>query len=326
LSSIEQEIATFKKVNQAALPELNQFNLADLQRTSVELETLEARLASIARRVTDIDVHRAQITPWKELLDSNGAPLMSDQESLYALQTEYRQKRSQLQDTHPDLINLRQKIEYLESAVGARSDATGAGQRVPDNPAYLVLESQRETLLAEQTSLKQQAEVAKRRLGDLQQILAISPNVEREYLALQRRYQDIKTRYQDIVAKESAVELSERVELEQEGGRFELLEPADLPEVRSSPNRTALLAVGLMLSAAAGLALVAMLEVLDRKIYDEKQLEAVTNEPPFAVVPYIVNSIDYEKPSGVKLGLILGGCTLIFVLIALNYVLLNTNG
>lgn len=324
LLGIEREIAQFKEDNRDALPEFYQFNLSGVQRSRAELDGIETRLQALAQRLSEIAVHQSQVSPWKELADTEGEVLMDDRKRLNALQTEYRQKSSVYSATHPDLLRLRREISHLETMLDESAVAAGGERdRVPDNPAYLMLESQKQTVLAEQKTLIGQRDHAEQQLRNFENLLSLSPGVEQEYLALQRNYTEVKARFQDIKDKENSAELSERVELQQKGGRFELLEAASLPVIPTSPNRKALLAVGLVLSLAASLAIVAILEVLDSNILYERQLEAATGVPPFAVVPYIQNSVDRDRAATVRRRLVVAGVTIGLVIVAVNYLVIS---
>ena len=120
--------------------------------------------------------------------------------------------------------------------------------------------------------------------------------MERDYQALQRLYQSAQLSHNETRAKERALELSERLELEQQGaGRFELLEPASRPELPSGPNRAAFILLGFVLAVATAVAATALLEVLDNGIYHEQQLKRLTGTPLVASVSYIDNSVDHQQ-------------------------------
>ena len=87
---------------------------------------------------------------------------------------------------------------------------------------------------------------------------------------------------------------------------FRLIAPPSTPEKPSSPNRLALLLVGLVLSVGFGVGSGSLAEFMDRAVYDSRQLGRLTQQSVMASVPYIETRRDRLRSTLKKLSIILG--------------------
>ncbi|MDH3590043.1 MAG: lipopolysaccharide biosynthesis protein, partial [Gammaproteobacteria bacterium] len=102
-------------------------------------------------------------------------------------------------------------------------------------------------------------------------------------------------KYQEIHTKQLAAEVSESLEQGRKGERFEVVEPALLPTLPHTPNRLALLFLGLVLSMAGSVGSTAVSESMDRSVHGPKGLAAVLGAPPIATIPFIANDLDSTR-------------------------------
>ncbi len=70
-------------------------------------------------------------------------------------------------------------------------------------------------------------------------------------------------------------------------------QPAFLPSTPESPNRLGIGLLGFLLAFSFGIALVTVMEYLDRTIYSAKDLMSVFRAPPLVTIPFIPGS---DKP------------------------------
>jgi uncharacterized protein involved in exopolysaccharide biosynthesis len=66
-----------------------------------------------------------------------------------------------------------------------------------------------------------------------------------------------------------------------------LLEPARAPQAPLGPNRAIILAVGLLLAAAAAVAMAWWREQADDRLRGPRAIETLFGEAPLAVVPWL---------------------------------------
>ncbi len=243
---------------------------------------------------------------------------------LKKLKTDYLIMRGKYSDKHPDVIKAKQEIEKLEAKIKQTPDDVIEDTPVtkPDNPAYIQLQAQLEAAKANLTSFYKRRDETLRRIKAYKNRITGAPKVEQEYRALTRDYEDTVKQYQEAKAKLMEAQLSVKLEKEQKGERFTLIEPPLLPEVPYSPNRVMIIILGLILSLGAGLAVVVILESMDDSIRGVKSLESLFGAVPLATIPYISSEdeiAEAQSPAS-KIKLLLGGIgVLAIALVLVNY-------
>jgi succinoglycan biosynthesis transport protein ExoP len=208
---------------------------------------------------------------------------------LEALRAELRAARERYTADHPDVKRLERSIANLEKALAAGRSAPRkrAAPVEPDNPAYIQLQAQLQAAESDLRTLGDKRDELTKRIAAYELRLTQTPQVERQYRALSRDYENAVAKYQEIKAKEMEAELAQSLETERKGERFTLIEPPLLPEEPVSPNRLAILFLGVVLSFVGGLGAVATAEAADDSVRGSKGVTAVTGVPPLAAIPYI---------------------------------------
>lgn len=243
---------------------------------------------------------------------------------LKKLKTDYLVMRGKYSDKHPDVIKVKQEIEKLEAKIKLTPDDVieDAPVTKPDNPAYIQLQAQLEAAEANLKSFNKRRDETLKRLKTYKDRISSAPRVEQEYRALTRDYEDTLKQYQEAKAKLMEAQLAVKLEKEQKGERFTLIEPPLLPEVPNSPNRVMIIILGLILSFGAGLAVVVILESMDDSVRGVKSLESLFGAVPLATIPYIpsANEIAEAQSHAPKIKLFLGGMGILTIaLILVNY-------
>ncbi len=201
---------------------------------------------------------------------------------------------------HPDVEKLQRATDSTQSALSTALETQKASKRIvdmekADNPAYIQIQTQLRATEGELVSLKRAREEIKTKIIDFEQRLMQSPQVEREYRNLSRDYENALAKYQEVRAKQLEAELAESLERERKGERFSLIEPPQLPEKPDKPNRLAILFLGFVFSFAGGFGNIALRESMDQTVHSTKDVFAIAQAPPLAVIPYIKNSRDLRR-------------------------------
>jgi succinoglycan biosynthesis transport protein ExoP len=227
-----------------------------------------------------------------------GAGADNDEQAkqLTRLRADLTMARDKYSDDHPDVIRLRKSIAALEGAVAQPSpDGARLRDTRPENPAYIALQSQLDATNSELKSLRSKRIELKSSILALESRLAQAPQVEREYLDLARDHENSLRRYEEIKAKQMQAQIAQQLERDSKGERFSLLDPAQLPERPHSPNRLAIVFLGLLLSVGGGAAYAGVRESLDDSIYGSATLAAVSKAPLLALIPYIEDGREEGK-------------------------------
>lgn len=195
---------------------------------------------------------------------------------------------------HPDVVKLRGLIAALEASVAEAAVASPRKPKKIENPAYLNMQAQLESLETESRALKKHREELRARISLLESRIERTPEVEKEYLELSRDRENSLVRYRETKAKLMQAEVAQDLEKDRKSERFSLIDPPQYPERPRSPNRPAIMLIGLLLALGAGVGSVGLLEALDSTVRNSKELAHTLAVPLLSVIPYIRNSEDRQ--------------------------------
>ncbi|MAF84701.1 MAG: hypothetical protein QGH93_00115 [Gammaproteobacteria bacterium] len=255
-----------------------------------QLKSLQTRLASLKGVYSDEhpDVRRTgrEIDALKKQTG-----LTSDLSVTTSLLADARidlaKARENYSNEHPEVVRLERLVDSLIETVLERRDDIDALIK-PDNPAYIQLNTQKETLVASQNALRTQKKVVLANLVKYEALLLKAPSVEQGLISLERQLQSATGQYFAMRERQFGAEMGEALESQSKGERFVLVEPPDFPLEPSSPNREVLMIVLIFLAPALGFGLVPLKESMDHSIWGAKMLDSIQGAPPIAEIPLIV--------------------------------------
>ncbi len=224
-----------------------------------------------------------------------GTSVNSLKKQLATIEDELSVQRKRYGDKYPDVIKLEREAKSLRSAIRNSKDTKDEFSTKPDNPTYIMTQSQLKTLKAEMDAVNKERVKLQASLQDYEQRVLKIPENEREYLSLKRDYENAYSKYRDVKSKQLEAQLAEAMETERKGERFSLIEPPQLPIEPIRPNRLAIVFIGFVFAGAAGVGNVFLAEALDESIYGAKGLAAVVGQAPLVVVP-IIGEQREERP------------------------------
>ena len=202
----------------------------------------------------------------------------------------------QYSDKHPDVVKLQKQISALQkSLVDAKQSDYSNSNIQPDNPAYISLKSQLASVNTEIESLNFTRGRVQSKMEELRQSLRQSPLVEKEYLDLIQDLDNTNIRYREVSAREMEAQISQQLEMERKGERFTLIDPPQEPLQPVSPNRIAIMVLGVVLALASGFGAVALTEMLDSTINSSKAVTAILGVEPLASIPYFESHKEYQS-------------------------------
>lgn len=219
---------------------------------------------------------------------------------------------------HPEVQRLKREVASLESRPA--SSGTRMGSLKADNPAYIQIRAQRDTLESQERSLvAKQGEIRAQR-AELERKIKRSSEVEKDLSALQRRLLTATASYQAAREKGFVSKMGQALETQSKGERFTLVEPPDLPLVPSSPNRPVLLALLVVLVLAAGLGWPQVAESMDQSINSARAVERVQGAPPIAEIPRIETAEDHQHVRKVRIATLLIAPAVLFVILLIVHI------
>ena len=218
---------------------------------------------------------------------------------------------------HPDVIRLEHEVATLQNDV--KVDAAAGTQKVardhPDNPAYLQVKGELDSVTAERDAELQKQTELKAKLDAYDRRVALSPDVARQYQEMTRDLDAAQAKYQEILAKQTEAQVAENMESEQKGERFTLLEPPQLPEKPVSPNIPLILVAGLTLSVALGFGAVMAREALDLSVRGPADIRQLLQVPALASIPRILTAHDQQRQRRLSLFVSAGSVVAILLIV-----------
>lgn len=130
IRELEQQIASFKEVNEGALPELYQYNLNVIERSHTELQDTRARIGELDKRRLELQANLAQLSPYAPTELPTGEKVLNDHDRLKALESDFRAKSALYSDQHPDVVRLRREIASLKQTLGVGTDTESQAKQL----------------------------------------------------------------------------------------------------------------------------------------------------------------------------------------------------
>ncbi len=196
--------------------------------------------------------------------------------------------RGRMHVAHPDVIRAQEVVASLERELQTATDRAAVPVNLkPENPAYINIDSQLASTTASLQALEAARVELKRRMADYAKRLESTPTVEPEYLDLIRDRENSVRKHQEIASRMMEAQVSAELEVQRKGERFSLINPPELPEKPSPPNRPAILLLGAMFALFGGVGLGVVADNVDGKIYTRDQLSHAMRNVPIVAVPYL---------------------------------------
>jgi uncharacterized protein involved in exopolysaccharide biosynthesis len=293
LDDQDAKLAAFKRQYVGQLPGDEDNNLKVLGTLNAQLD---ANTQTINRAQQDKAYTESllaqQVSAWKSSQGSTNP--QSLQQQLTQLQANLLELQAKYTDDHPDVIKAKADIAELKKRLAevneaaATSSDTGSEKASMAEPAEI---RQLRLQVHQYSDMLAQATREQKRIADqikvYQSRVAISPDVEEKYKLLTRDYDTAQKFYADLLAKKSTSEMATDMERRQQGEQMRLLNPANLPDSPSFPNRWLFAGGGLGAGLVFGLVLALWLELRDKSIRNEADVEASLQMPVLVSLPWV---------------------------------------
>ena len=292
LDEQDARLAAFKSHYLGSLPDNEQMNLGLLTNLKSQLDAATQALARIQQEKSFTEsMLLQQIAAWQATQTGRSPETLEQQ--LAALQTQLATLQSRYTDDYPDVIKVKNDIAALKKQI-AQSDSQKAASDSGKSQKNTLEPTQIAQLRAQVRNLDQAiAEKAREQQGIQQQIklyeerVQSSPAVEQQYKELTRGYQTALDSYNELQKKRNDSAMAAELNRKQQGEQFRVLDPANLPDKPSFPNRPLFAAGGLGGGLALGLGIAFLLEMKDSSLKTERDVEFALRLPVLAMIPEI---------------------------------------
>lgn len=266
---------------------------------TTRLKMLKTELAAATAKYSSRHPDVIRLQEEIEGLEKEVGPVSPAQEQARQLaksRTELAAAREKYGENHPDVVRLKTELASLEQSLpkGEAPESAVLADK-PDNPAYINIQSQLEGVTSQLRSLEKKRGELLGKIADYEKRIAMSPAVEREYLELKRNHENAQLKYRELKAKQMEAQVGQQLEKERKGERFSLIDPPQLPEEPSRPNRTAIVLLGFILSLAGGFGYLLIAEAIDGSVRSPRAVAAILGVAPLSIVPVVENSEDVAR-------------------------------
>jgi polysaccharide chain length determinant protein (PEP-CTERM system associated) len=197
-------------------------------------------------------------------------------------------------EKHPDVEALRQTLEDLKARQREELDAVKRGDQgaagrlgLTSNPVYMEIQKQLNQKEVEIAALAREIADHEHKIAELNKLVKTAPEVEAEFVNLNRDYKATQQLYDDLAQRRNRVRLSEQAD---ETGKKSTFLPTDPPRASLfpvAPNRPRLIIMVLFAAFAVGGGLAYLLYQLKPVFSSPRQLSEVTGLPVLGAVNMI---------------------------------------
>jgi polysaccharide chain length determinant protein (PEP-CTERM system associated) len=292
LDAQDGKLAAFKSRYIGSLPDEEQANLNLLVNFTSQLD---AATQALARAQQDKSFAEATLTQqlgaWQASQGGRNPETLETQ--LAVLQTQLASLEARYTDDYPDVIKTKNDIAALQKKiVEGTNQKTGPDAGKTSTPSMEPVQIQQlraqvhtyEQVIAEKSK---EQDAIKQQIKSYQERVQSSPVVEQQYKELTRGYETAEASYNDLLKKRDSSAMATHLEQQQEGEQFTTLDPANLPDKPSFPNRLLFAGGGFGGGLGLGLCIAFLLELKDTSLRTERDIEFTLRLPLLAMIPAI---------------------------------------
>jgi uncharacterized protein involved in exopolysaccharide biosynthesis len=144
-------------------------------------------------------------------------------------------------------------------------------------------------------ALKAQRAELTQRIATINESIARTPQVESELGALNRNYENLRAEYRQAQARLADAATGERLEVDRQAERFEIIEQATVPQSPTRPNKSKIVMAGTFVAGAVGVGAVVLAELLDKSIRTVSDLEKRLKLRPIGTIPYVSTTVERRR-------------------------------
>ena len=292
LDAQDAKLAGFKSRYIGSLPDNEQTNLNLLTGLTSQLDAASEALARAQQDKSFAEsMLTQQVAAWQASQSGHNPDTLEQQ--LAAMQAQLASLQLRYTDDYPDVLKAKNDVAALQRKIAESANVKNVPDlgKAPKSSAEpgQVTQYRMQIHTAEQmiTEKTREQEQIKKQIELYQSRVQGSPVVEEQYKELTRGYQTALDSYNDLLKKRGESAMSGELNREQQGEQFTVLDPANLPDSPSFPNRPLFALGGLAGGLAVGLGLTFLLEMQDTSLRTERDVEFALRLPVLAMVPAI---------------------------------------
>lgn len=280
LDAQSAKLIDFQNANADALPNTLQFRLN--QQTM-----LQGTIASADSNIQSLEDQKEQLiavfNATGTIGNAPGVQKTPAEQQLDNARDQLNQALAIYSPTNPKVKILEARVAQLEEVVRAQLPATTGTV----SPAASMLDVQIASIDARIKSELDKKTQAETQLADVTSSIDRTAQNQIALDALNRDYANIQQQYNTAVTRLSQAATGERIEVLSKGERITVIDAPSVPSKPFRPNRLLIGAGGVMSGIALGIAVVVLIELLNRSVRRPKDLINAFGITPLTTIPYI---------------------------------------
>jgi len=336
LEEQEQRLREFKTRYIGQLPEQVQSNVQILIGLQGRVQALSSALGQAEQQKLYLESLLAQYRSLQAELQrgKTGSPQLPSilNQELDELKTQLADLNARYKENHPDVRHLKEQIaetEKLKEKIGTElaaarqaAEEEGSEERATSSAdlqaltPMMQIESQLKSNQLEIENRRREIKELETQIQQYQARLNLTPLREQELADLTRDYTQSRANYESLLAKKMQSELASNLEKRQQGEQFRILDPPSLPKKPYWPDRLKLSLLGLLAGMLLGLGSVAGTELIDDRVYSEKELRAFVPAVVLAGIPRLPTPWEQRQQRWRQLLELIAGALMVTVITA----------
>jgi len=270
---LSEQISTFRTKLEKAQDDVNAYKREKGSVIAIDEGKLFEEINIAQQKLYDLELKRRQLEGMRQVTKKSGDPL---QAKLLSLQKKLEDLRSEYTDSYPEVIRVKGEIETIREQM--KNSAGGGLQSLDPNELAKID--------AEIAAIKVSEDGMRRYIATNQALLRNIPSAKAGLDKLELEKNNQKNIYDQLFARHGQSEVSKQMEVQDKSTTFRIVDPAALPSVPISPNRLAIMLMGIVAGLAGSFGILLALEQMDNSVKDARFVKGF-GVPVLAVIPHI---------------------------------------
>jgi len=292
LDEQDAKLADFERKYMGQLPGEQNLNMDMLNSLRTQLDSVNQALNRAQQDKLYVESLLAQ--------DSGSVPKTQMETQIEALKEKLVDLEARYTPQHPDVIKTKQMIATLEKSLQdnpspEQADLPVSDTAKPDTLSSPNLQHLRDNRHVLETTIREKSAEQARLRQEIKQYegrLELTPAVKEQYKQLTRDYQTAQGLYDELLKKKSESAMSTDLERRQQGEQFRVVDPANFPEKPSFPKKIQFVGGGLGFGLFLGVGLALLIELSQKAIRGESDIEFYLKLPVLVSIPTVVPDED----------------------------------
>lgn len=292
LDDQDGKLAAFKQRYVGQLPGQEDMNLKLLMGMNTQLDAVTQVLNRAQQDKTYMESLLAQQLAAWDSTQGGPSPVTMEQQ-LQRMESDLVTIEARYTSDHPDVIKARNDIalmrKKIEESKSARTQAPSKTETSRASEPTQIAQLRNQIRLAEVTIQEKtrEQERIQQQIKIIQARVQLSPVVEQQYKELTRDHETALGFYNDLLSKRTQSEIATDLERRQQGEQFRVMDSANLPEEPAFPDRLKFAGGGIGVGLGLGLGLALLLEMQDKSLRSERDVEILLGLPTLGLIPIV---------------------------------------